>query len=73
MDNSEAFYALMTNLCKAFDCLYHGLLIAKLDAYGFDIKLVKLVQQCLSNGKQRSKVGNIYSSWIYIFYGIPRG
>ena len=52
-DNGGAFGALMTDLSKAFDCLHHELLIAKLDAYGFDIKSVKLTQQYLSNRKQR--------------------
>ena len=63
VDDGEAFSALMTNLSKAFDCLHHGLLIAKLDAYGFEIKSVKLIQQYPSNRKQRVKVGNAYSSW----------
>ena len=49
MDNGDAFGALMTDLCKAFDCLHHELLIAKLDAYAFDIKSVKLIQKYLSN------------------------
>ena len=31
----------MTDLSKAFDCLHHELIIAKLDAYDFDIKSVK--------------------------------
>ena len=53
VDNGLAFDALMTDLSKAFDCLHHELLIAKLDAYGFDIKSVKLTQQYLSNRKQR--------------------
>ena len=58
VDSGGAFGALMTDLSKAFDCLRHELLIAKLDAYGFDIKSVKLIQQYLSNRKQRVKVGD---------------
>ena len=63
VDSGRVFGALMTDLSKVFDCLHHELLIAKLDAYGFDIKSVKLIQQYLSNRKQRVKVGNAYSSW----------
>ena len=43
VDSGGAFGALMTDLSEAFDCLHHELLIAKLDAYGFDIKSVKLI------------------------------
>ena len=71
MDNGGAFGALMTGLSKAFDCLHHELLIAKLNAYGFIIKSVKLIQKYLSNRKQRVKVSNAYSSWREIFYRIP--
>ena len=38
VDNGGVFGAIMTDLSKAFDCLHHELLIAKLDAYGCDIK-----------------------------------
>ena len=34
VDNGGAFGAVMTDLSKAFHCLQHGLLTAKLDAYG---------------------------------------
>ena len=44
VDNGGAFGTLMTDLSTAFDCSYHGLLIAKLDAYGFVIKATKLIQ-----------------------------
>ena len=73
VDNGGAFGALMTDLSKVFACLNHELLLAKLDTYGFDVKSVKLIQQYLSNRKQRVKVGNGYSSWKNIFYGIPQG
>ena len=36
VDNGGAFGALLTDLSKASDCLLLELLIAKLDAYGFD-------------------------------------
>ena len=34
VDNSKSFGTLLTDLSKAFDCLPHELLIAKLHAYG---------------------------------------
>ena len=36
LDKNKIAGALLTDLSKAFDCLNHDLLIAKLDAYGFD-------------------------------------
>ena len=72
MDNGGDIGAPMTHLSKAFDCLHQEPLIAELDAYGFDIKSVKLIQQYLSNRKQRVKVGNTYSLWKQIFYGTPQ-
>ena len=34
IDNNSSFGALLTDLSKAFDCLSHELMIAKLNAYG---------------------------------------
>ena len=63
----------MTDLSKAFDCIPHGLIIAKLEAYGFHIDTLKLIQDYLSNRKQRVKVNDTYSSWKDIFYGVSQG
>ena len=70
VDNGGAFGALLTDLSKAFDCLPHELLIAKLDAYGFDKSSLKLVHSYLSNRKQR--VNDRYSSWSEILFGFHK-
>ena len=70
-DNNKAFGALLTDLLKAFDCLSHGLLIAKLHAYGIDIDSLNILQDYLSNRKQRTKVDSFYSSWEAILSGVP--
>ena len=62
VDNGGSFGALMTDLSKAFACLSHELLIAKLDAYGFDNKSLKLIYNYLSNRKKRVKINESFSS-----------
>ena len=73
VDSGGTFGALMTDLSKAFDCLSHDLLIAKLDAYGFDKKSLKLVYSYLSNRKQRVKINDTYSSLDEILFRVPQG
>ena len=43
MDNGGHFSVLLTDLSKMFDCLPHDLLIAKLDAYGFENDTLYLI------------------------------
>ena len=73
VDNRGVFGALLTDLSKAFDCIPHDLIIAKLEAYGFHIDALKLIHDNLSNRKQRVKVNDAYSSWKNIFYGVSQG
>ena len=57
-------------MSKAFDCLNHDLLIAKLEAYGFDKSALLFIKDYLKNRKQRTKVNGSYSSWLF---GVPQG
>ena len=71
IDNRKMFSEFLTDLSKAFDCLSHDLLIAKLNAYGFSIAALRLVQNYLSNRKQRTKINSDFSSWEEILFGDP--
>ena len=48
--------AVMTDLSKAFDYVLHNLLIAKLEAYGFDNSTIRYVYSYLKNRKQCFKI-----------------
>ena len=68
VDNGGASGALLTDLSKTFDCVPHELLIAKLDAYGFNKSSLELIHSYFSNRKQRLKINDRYSSWSKIFF-----
>ena len=73
LDSGGNFGALLTDLSKAFDCLPHDLLIAKLHAYGLDMASLKLLHSYLTKRRQRVKINNTYSSWSEILFGVPQG
>ena len=50
LDNKGACGVLLTDLSKAFDCVRHDLLIAKLNAYGFSHCALKLILSFLRIG-----------------------
>ena len=62
LDNRKIAGALLTDLSKAFDCLNHELLIAKLEAYGFHHSALTYIFSYLSDRKQRTKVNKFLSS-----------
>ena len=72
-DQNGSTGVLLTDLSKAFDCLIHDLLIAKLDAYGLSYNALTLIYSYLSNRLQRVRVNSNYSSWSNIIYGVPQG
>ena len=73
LDNHGYGGAILMDLSKAFDTINHELLLAKLNAYGFDRKAVLLIQSYLSNRWQRTKVNMSFSTWSELIQGVPQG
>ena len=61
VDNKKVFGALLTDLSKAFDCICHDLLIAKLNAYGLSLPALKLVHKT-ANKEQRMVLPKAYGT-----------
>ena len=73
LDQGNEYGALLTDLSKAFDCLPHDLIVAKLHAYGLSIDSLKLIIIYLTERKQRVKIIDQFSSWLDIVDGVPQG
>ena len=61
------------DLSKAYDCVPHDLLIAKLEAYGLDRSSLRLMLSYLSNRIQRVRIGTGLSKYGKIRSGVPQG
>ena len=73
LDASGYAGAILMDLSKAFDTLNHELLIAKLNAYGFDKNALAILLSYLSDRWQRTKVNTSFSTWSEILSGVPQG
>ena len=73
LDKKHLAGALITDLSKAFDCLNHKLLVAKMEAYGFNKESLFYIASYLSGRKHRTKVNNSFSNWSEITSGVPQG
>ena len=61
------------DLSKAFDCVPHDLLLAKLAAYGIDDNLILYIYSYLLNRKQCVCINNILSELNKVISGVPQG
>ena len=73
LDKKGVVGALLMDLSKAFDCIDHELLIAKLSAYGFCNDALLMIYSYLTGRKQRVKVNGSFSTWRETFAGVPQG
>ena len=73
IDNGGFIGTILMDLLKAYDCIPHSLLIAKLECYGVDKASLRLLLDYLTRRKQRTKTGSSFSSWCHINTGVPEG
>ena len=71
LDKRDFAGLLITDLLKVFDCIDHELLIAKLHAYGFNIKFLELIHSYLYDRIQRVKINSSFNHTSNIESGIP--
>ena len=72
-DEKGVFAAVLTDLSKAFHCIPHQLLIAKLSACEIDMKSIAFISAYLKNWKQKTKIGSTFSECLNILFGVPQG
>ena len=73
LDKSGIVGTILMDLSKAYDCLPHDLLIAKLQAYGFYFNSLCLMYSYLDGRHQRVKIGSHRSTAKRIKIGVPHG
>ena len=73
LDNNFVVGAVLTDLSKAFDCIPHDLIIAKLSAYNFSDETLSYIYSNLTNRRQYVGINNTYSQLKTIISGVPQG
>ena len=63
---------------KAFDCVNHNILLAKMEFYGISGIVIKLMRSYLENRHQRVsvkdiKLNKVSSKWEPVKHGVPQG
>ena len=73
LDLNYVVGSVLMDLSKAFDCVPHGLIIAKLHAYGFDLTSLEYILSYLTNREQSARINAVYSLYEIILSGVPQG
>ena len=73
LDKNFIVGAVLMDLSKAFGCIPHDLIIAKLAAYEFKRETLRLIYSYLKGRKQCVKINNTYSDYNEIISGVPQG
>ena len=72
LDNKAYEGAVLMDLSNAFDTLNHDLLVAKIHAYSFDIKILRLLHSYLPKWWQRTKLNSGFNTWSELLQDVPQ-
>ena len=72
LDNNEFAGGVLMDLSKAFDCIPHDLLIAKLSTCGFDKTTLKYIYSYIKKRQQCVRINYIYRGFEEIISGVPQ-
>ena len=73
IDQGKRVGVVLMDLSKAFDCINHDLLIAKMHSYGFSKQSLRLIKDYLTDRKQRVGLDGVFSTWLDLLTGVPQG
>lgn len=72
-ENKKCVSLTLCDLTKAFDCISHDLLIAKLQHYGIRGESLNLIRSYLKNRRQIVNISNKLSDVRHVTNGVPQG
>lgn len=73
IESGELCIATFIDLSKAFDCISHDILLAKLAKYGFGPESCLLISSYLANRLQFTQINGDKSDILPINHGVPQG
>jgi hypothetical protein len=78
LDKKNYVGGLFCDLQKAFDCVNHNILLAKMEFYGISGIVIKLMRSYLENRHQRvsvkdTELNKVSSKWEPVKHGVPQG
>ena len=72
LDKNYVVEGALMDLSKAFDCVPHDLLLAKLAAYGVNEIFLCYIYSYLLNRKQCVRINNVNSKFLNVILGTPQ-
>ena len=73
MDRGLYNLVVLLDLKKAFDTVNHGILLHKLQLYGFETRALNFMRDYLTNRTQRCQLKGLFSDRKEVTCGIPQG